>query len=347
MELKRNYKLYAFVGFLFIIVGIFLYVISPFLVAILLAIFLYLLTLPVFRFVRKFLKNDTISAIFMCLTMIIIILIPIAFLLGEIVDQAINVGVKASKNIEALVELPSQCEGNSSTACNVINTLESFVGHLDIQKFSLRFEEIGGWILEKSTHLVIGFTAVIIDILVMIVTLFFLYRDGISFGRRADRLIPLQKDYWEAIKRQINDIVQGMIYGSFVTALIEGILGGLLFWIFGVDNPIFWGAMMGILAFIPIIGASLVFIPMSLTVMVDGNLLLGILLLVLQSSHVIYTEYWLKPKLIGEKVGVHSLIMFFSLFGGVVVFGPIGIIIGPLTAALLVAFLRIYTIEFG
>ncbi|HLC65167.1 MAG TPA: AI-2E family transporter [Candidatus Nanoarchaeia archaeon] len=347
MELKRNYKLYAFVAFLFIIVALFLYVISPFLKAILVAIFLYVLTLPVFIFLRRFVPNDTLASLLMCIAVLAVIFIPILFLLGEIVDQAIDVSVTVSKNFQYIISLPEQCTGNASRTCEVVRGLENFIGRLDIEKYAPRLQEIGGYILEKSTSLVIGFTSAMIDIFAMIVTLFFLYRDGISFARRADRLVPLQRDYWDAIKRQIHDIVQGMLYGSFVTALIEGAIGAFLFWIFGLNNPLFWGAIMAALAFIPMVGGALVYVSFSLTMIVSGRAVAGILFLILQAAHVIYIENFLKPRMIGEKVGVHSLIMFFSFFGGIVVFGPIGIIIGPLMAALLVAFLRIYSVEFG
>lgn len=347
VEIKKNYKLYAFIVFLCIILGIFIYVISPFLKAILIALFIYILTLPVYGFIKKVIPNDTVASLIMCIAVLAIILVPIIFLLGEIVDQAIDVSVTVSRNFQYVTQLSSKCDGNATGLCDAVKALESVVGRLDIEKYTPRLQEVGGYILEKSTGLVIGFTSALIDFFAMIVTLFFLYRDGTSFIRRTDRLVPLQKDYWDAIKRQINDILHGMLYGSFVTAIIEGAIGVLLFWIFGLDNPLFWGTMMAVLAFIPMVGGALVYVPFSITMAASGRVTAGIAFLALQALHVIYIENFLKPRIIGEKVGVHSLMMFFSFFGGVVVFGPIGLFLGPLTAAILVAVVRIYSIEFG
>ncbi len=345
--IKRNYKLYSFVAFLCLLIGFFVYVISPFLEAILIAVFVYILTLPVYNFLKKRVKNDTVASSLMCIAILLIILIPIFFLLGKIVDQAIGMSTEVSKNFEYITQLPTHCEGYTTTPCRIVHGIESIVGKLDIEKYSLKLQEVGGYILEKSTKLVITFSSAIIDIFAMVVTLFFLYRDGGSFTHRIDRLVPLQRDYWEAIKRQIVDIVQGILYGSFLTALMVAMIGGFLFWVFGLQNPLLWGTLMGVFAFIPMVGTPIIFIPATLALIVDNRIIAALFFFVLQSVQVIYIDTYLKPKIIGNRVGVHPLVIFFSFFGGLVVFGLIGAIVGPLVAALLVAFVRIYSIEFG
>jgi len=157
-----------------------------------------------------------------------------------------------------------------------------------------------------------------------------------------------KKKYFFLIKR-LKEIIHGVVYGYIIVALIQGILGGLGFFIFGINSPIFWGMVMSIFALIPFIGTGVIWLPASLLLIFDGifqnsnNLLFkGIGLLIYSFIFVSSLDNFLRPKLMSDKAKVHPLILFLGVLGGIFFFGPIGVIAGPLILSLTSVFIDAY-----
>src|SRR4030067_1668199 len=138
-------------------------------------------------------------------------------------------------------------------------------------------------------------------------------------------------------------MIYATIYGGIVVAIVQGLLGGLIFWILGLSSPILWGTAMAFLSFIPVGGTALIWAPTSLVFIIQGNFLKGIILLLFGALVISMVDNFLRPKLISSKTKIHPLLLFFSVLGGIQAFGMIGLVAGPLIATLCITLIEIYT----
>jgi predicted PurR-regulated permease PerM len=128
--------------------------------------------------------------------------------------------------------------------------------------------------------------------------------------------------------------------GGVVVALLQGVLGGALFAIMGISSPIFWGAIMAFLAIIPIVGASIVYIPAGIILIIGGSYVKGIIVIAIGSLVISQTDQVVRPLLISGRAEMHPLLLFFSIMGGIMLFGLLGLVMGPIIAAVFVTVIK-------
>ena len=133
-----------------------------------------------------------------------------------------------------------------------------------------------------------------------------------------------------------------VLVGNGLCGSIQGVLGGIVFYIFGLKSAFLWGVIMGLLAFLPIVGIGAVFIPAAVYLILKGRVAAGIFFVVFYILLSGGIEYLLKPKLVGKRVKMHTLLVFFSIIGGLKLFGILGIIYGPLVATAFLTLTDIY-----
>ena len=141
--------------------------------------------------------------------------------------------------------------------------------------------------------------------------------------------------------KKFEDIAYAILIVNGLGGLIQGFCGGVMFALFGLPSPFLWGVVMGLLAFLPIFGIGAVFIPAAFTLIVKGKTGAGIFFIVFYIVLSFAVEYFLKPRLVGQRAKMHTLLVFLSIMGGLKLFGILGIIYGPLVAT---AFLTLHDI---
>lgn len=159
--------------------------------------------------------------------------------------------------------------------------------------------------------------------------LFFFLRDRRAVLNAFRDLVPLPDAETDRILARIGETIFATIYGSLVVAFAQGLLGGLMFWWLGLPAPVLWGVIMALLALVPMLGAFLVWIPAALLLAAEGRW--GqVLLLTLWGMFVISTiDNVLRPILVGNRLKLHTLLVFISVVGGLILFGPTGLVLGP------------------
>jgi len=210
-------------------------------------------------------------------------------------------------------------------------------------------ESLTSKILEVGSQVLLSIPKLLLSVFVMFFALYYFLKNGKELVDRLNHYLHLQKKEYSFILLRLTQIIHGIIYGCFMIALIQGALGALGFFIFGIPSPIFWGLMMAILALIPILGTGFVWVPASLILILDGlsqnsnSLILKGVGLFLYGLLIVSTiDNILKPKLVGEKAKVHPLVILIGVFGGLILFGAIGIIIGPLILSMTQVLLETY-----
>jgi predicted PurR-regulated permease PerM len=176
--------------------------------------------------------------------------------------------------------------------------------------------------------------------------MFYFFRDGKDLLKRVRRLIPLDREYKNAIAARFSSVARATVKGTLLIALAQGTLSGITLWIFGVGSPFLWGVVATLLSVIPLVGAWLVLYPAAFIQILTGHLWQGIGILIVTILVIVNVDNLMRPRLVGQETGMHDLMVFFSTLGGISMFGPTGFIIGPMIAALFLSVLDIYSAEF-
>jgi predicted PurR-regulated permease PerM len=183
----------------------------------------------------------------------------------------------------------------------------------------------------------------VIGMVLTLYLLFFFLRDRHAILASIEALSPLGRADAARMFRDVDDTVHATIYGTLIVALVQGTLGGLMFWWLGLPAPLLWGVVMGLLAIVPVLGAFIVWVPAALFLLLDGSGLKALVLTVWGAVVVGGIDNVLYPMLVGRRLKLHTLLAFISIVGGLIVFGSSGLILGPVIFAITRALLAIWT----
>jgi len=176
---------------------------------------------------------------------------------------------------------------------------------------------------------------------IMFYTLYYFLKDGTKILKRLMHLSPLGDTYEEMLYEKFTSATRATLKSTLIVGGIQGTLGGILFWIAGIEGAFVWGTIMVVLAIIPALGPPLILIPAGIIVLILGNLSSGILLLV-GALVISFVDNLLRPPLIGKDIQMHPLVVLFATLGGILLFGISGFVIGPIIAALYTSIMSIY-----
>jgi predicted PurR-regulated permease PerM len=177
---------------------------------------------------------------------------------------------------------------------------------------------------------------------VMVYALFYFFKDGPHMLQRLMHLSPLGDNYELMLYERFTSTARATIKGSFIIGGIQGILGGLLFFIAGVQGAFIWGVILALFALIPGIGAFVVWLPIGIFLLATGNIWQGIMVLVVGAFVISLIDNILRPPLVGKDIQMHPVLILFSTLGGIALFGMSGLIIGPIVTALFLAVISIF-----
>lgn len=324
-----------------IAVVIFLYlafmIVRPFLLAIIGSAVLAYLFYPLYKWLvglmPKFLPRETISAIVTCLLIVVIVLIPLSFLTGLLLDEIANgyafmVKVMSDPNVN--IELPefmSKYLGEPSRYSQQIAT------------FSV---QLIGWL----QHVARGIPNVFLNLFITIFSVFFFLKGGKNLYGFFQDVFPLSESRYKEILNRLDDLSKGLFMGQIVVGLLHGVLAWIAYSMLGVPNPLVWAFVTSIISILPVLGAGLVWGPLAIFLFTvglsnglywKGLVLLGYGLFVMTALDNI-----LKPKIIGEHSSFHPLVVLIGILGGIQFMGLAGIIIGPLVLGLFDVVLGIF-----
>ena len=176
-----------------------------------------------------------------------------------------------------------------------------------------------------------------ISFFVMLYLLFFLLRDGDELVVQIRRAIPLSPAQQRALFTKFTATVRATVKGDIVVAIMQGALGGLIFWLLGIRGPILWGAVMAVLSLLPVVGSGLVWLPVAVYLLLTGSIWQGVVLLTYGALVISLVDNVLRPVLIGQDIKMPSYVVLISTLGGIAVFGVNGFVIGPVVAAMFIA----------
>lgn len=175
---------------------------------------------------------------------------------------------------------------------------------------------------------------ILAQLLIMLFALFYMFRDHDTILNKIRSFVPLSRSETDMLFTGVSNTIYATIYGIFAVALLQGILGGLIFWWLDLPAPVLWGVVMALLALIPVLGAPVVWVPAAIYLALSGSWPQAFILTAWGVIVIGVIDNLIYPILVGDKMRMHTLLIFFSVVGGLFLFGSSGLILGPLAVVI-------------
>ena len=315
----------------------------PFFSVIVLAIVITGVFNPVYRMLSRKL-NSTLSSLITCVIIFFVLFIPVSIFVGILANEAYDLyltakGAVLSNPIKELLE-------NSKIVDKINEILMNFGVNItgdELNKGVAEFgRAVGLFLYQQATSMTANIVNFVANFFFMLLIVFYLLIDNQRLVSFIVGLSPLPDDQDEKLIQKFKDMGGAILLGNGLGGLIQGTLGGIVFASFGFRSPFLWGVIMAVLAFLPIVGVGAVFLPAALYLILQGRLAAGIFFVVFYVLLSGGIEYLFKPKLVGKRVQMHTLLVFLSIIGGLKLFGILGIIYGPLVVTAFLTLTDIY-----
>ena len=329
--------------------GVILYfcfrILEPFLLPIFIALILSTLLAPIYGVLENKLHGRrTLAALLVCLGLAVTILIPLVLLSVSLANEA-NDAYQKLKDPETLRVIESWLQPGGTVLTRIQSWLPSSINLQKLQigsRLGEQAQQIGVAILGVATTFAAGVFNVLVDYIMMSVVLFFLLRDFDYFANSVRLISPLSDEQELLFVERFRSVTRATVLGNLATALTQGAISGLIFLVLGLPSPVLWGALTALLSLVPMVGTALIWVPWAIYLFATGSPAKAIIFLVLQIVIVGGVDNFLRPLLIEGSVRMHTLLVFFSILGGITYFGILGMFFGPLIFAIAVTLLEFY-----
>ncbi len=342
---KSHRDIILWVFLIYFIISIFFlgWLLWPFVSTIILAAVVTGVFIPVYRYFNRKCK-PSLASILTCIVIFFVIFIPIVSFVGILSKEAYGMylmakGAVLSDNIQNLLEGSMVLE-----KANLI--LSNFNITITGEELNKAISEVGRivglFLYEQARAITSNILKFLVNFFFMLLIIYYLLIDRERFLSFLVDLSPLPDDQDEKLFQKFKDMAGAILIGNGLGGLIQGTLGGIVFAIFGIKSPFLWGVIMGLMAFLPIVGIGIIFIPAAIYLFLVGRIAAGIFFIIFYVILSGGIEYIFKPRLVGQRVQMHTLLVFLSIIGGLKLFGILGIIYGPLIVTAFLTLTDIY-----
>lgn len=285
------------------------------------ALVLAVLLIPLHRRLESKLKRPSLAAVVSVLVAGLVVAVPATFVVQRLIQEA----AKGAEIIKAKAE-----SGDWRRAIEAQPRLAPLADWVE-RRIDLpgTAETFATWLTTTAGAIVKGSLVQVIGFCLTFYLLFFFLRDRQSALQAVRSLSPLPAAEMDRLFGRVADTIFATVYGTLAVAAMQGLLGGLMFWWLGLPTPLLWGVVMALLAVVPVLGAFVVWIPAALFLAVEGNWEKALILTVWGGLVVGLVDNALRPVLIGNRLKLHPVLAFLAVLGGLMLFGPVGLILGP------------------
>lgn len=331
-EKSRHIAFYVLLGLSTLL---FLYLMMPFFYPIFWAAVIATIFMPVHQYLCRKVKSPTLSATIVLLMIMLIIILP--------------AGVIGSLLLTESMELYGALDANSASIEQQIQDISKKITtnpymsrlHIDTAFLTANLAEgaksFANYIIQSLKDLTQNTIVFAVNFAIMLYTLFFFIRDGHKFVRMIMKLLPLEQTREAPILERFSATARATLKVTLILGGIQGILGGLIFFLTGVKGALTWGTLMLFTSIVPAIGCSLVWAPVGIVMVMMGHFWDGMIILAFGVIVISHVDALLRPLLLGREVQMHTLLIFLSTLGGLALFGISGFVIGPIITSLMQA----------
>jgi predicted PurR-regulated permease PerM len=331
---------------------LFLVMIRSLLMAVLLAAILSGLVYPLYSvLLRRLRGRKTWASLGTLVVVVLVVGLPLLAFFGLVATQAVEVSQTAGpwiqQQISQVGELDQRLRG-----LPILDRIPGMQRLLPssqevVAKVGEAASGVGTFLVRSLAEVTRGTVGFFFQLFIMLYAMFFFLADGESILHRILFYIPLAPEDEERLLEKFVSVARATLKGSLLIAVIQGVLAGLAFWAAGVPGWAFWGTVTIVVATIPAVGGAIVWVPMVVYLFFTGHTAAALGLLVWSGLVVSMVDNFLRPRLVGRDTRMSDLLILLSTLGGIMLFGPVGFVVGPIVAALFVTVWHLYGEAFG
>jgi predicted PurR-regulated permease PerM len=328
-------------GLVVIISALFLTMIHQFLMAIFMAGLFSAMVSPLHhKLTAKLRGRETIASILTVVGIVLLVLTPLAILVTLVVAQAISVGQSVTPWVQGFIKEPTTL----SALIVKVPYYEQILPYRDIivQKAGELVGTVSTFLIDSLS----SFTKVTIDAIfstiIMLYVMFYFLSMGDLLLKKILYFLPLDDNSEQKLLRRFTSVARATIKGTLIIGIIQGAICGIAFALAGIQGPVFWGTVMAVMSIIPAFGTAIIWLPALIILALTGHFGGVVILAVLCGAVAGNLDNVLRPRLVGKDTEMHDLFVLFGTLGGISMFGLLGIILGPIVAALFITIWEIY-----
>ena len=318
--------------------------------AIVLALLIASVFYPVYFWIKEKLRGkETSSSLIMIILIFLVLIIPLGWFVGTLSNEAFEF-YNHTRSAVSLNKIQKALESDSIWVqrAKKIGAMTGFEFTPEtVEKLATSIgKTVGLFLYKQLSAMASNLFSFLVHFFLMMLVMYYLFRDGKRLKEYISRLMPVPQQQLEKVVVKFHEMGRAIILGNGMSGIVQGFLGGLGFFMFGLSSPLLWGTVISFMAFLPIIGASVVFLPAAVILIVQGKIGIGIGFLIYNVFYSSIIEYLIKPRLIGKGMQMNSLLVFIGIIGGLKLFGILGIVYGPLIITIFLTLAEIYRLEY-
>jgi predicted PurR-regulated permease PerM len=330
-----------------VLISIFFFrVVQPFIQAIFIAALFAALFHPLYRRLKHLLgERESLASLATLLIVLFFVVTPLSVIFSIVVSQAAELADRVVPMVQEVVSTPGAASGLLSSL-PFYETLQPYRSMLldVVGNFS---SGLSGWAVQLAQTLTRGTIGTLVSLLIVLYTMYFLLIDGDKFLYYLLYYIPLNDDDETELLARFLSVTRATLKGTAVIGILQGGLAGSALALAGIPSALFLSVTMMFLSVVPGVGSAIVWLPATLFLFFSGDMAAAFLVGGFCAIVVGGIDNLLRPKLVGNDTQLHELMIFFSTLGGLLMFGFMGFIIGPIIAALFVTVWELYGHEFS
>lgn len=312
---------------------------QPFVPVILWSSILVIIFYPLYKKLRKKLGH-LLSAIITIIISFLIVIIPVMIVTAAAINELSGVLGNAIGKIGEEINSP-----NGGQLMNFYNTVNSYINIEQVVKpedIKNYLAEVSHTVLQATMGLLGGVVGTAISILLAVFTMYYLFRDGEKIIEKLPEILPIQNDQAKELIKETSTLINATLKGSLLIAFLQGLLTGVILWLLNVPSPVLLGVLAFLGALIPILGTPVVTVPVIVWLIMSGNYVGAVILAIFAALVIGLIDNFLYPKLVNKQAKMNELYVFFSVLGGLQLFGVLGLFIGPIILAAAFGLLTVF-----
>lgn len=335
-------------SFLLLVIAVslaFAWILWPYSGAVLWATVLAIVFAPMYRRLSRSMRQKrTLAALATLLVIVLIVILPLTLITALLLQEGFSVYERIQSGELNIGEYFKQIFGAlPSWVTDLLDRFELTNVRVMQERLSSGLMKTSQFLATQALNIGQNTFDLIIDLFIVLYLLFFLLRDGDGLTRRIRNAIPLHAEQQRDLLNKFTAVIRATIKGTVVVAILQGALGGLIFWALGVRAPVLWGALMAVLSLLPAVGSALVWLPVAIYFLVTGAIWQGIVLIAFGVLVIGLVDNVLRPVLVGKETKIPDYVVLVATLGGIAIFGLNGFVIGPVIAAMFMAVWDIFS----
>ncbi|TAN43672.1 MAG: AI-2E family transporter [Nitrospirae bacterium] len=318
-------------------------ILQPFLAPLAWAVVISIVFYPVYAYLLKYIKWPIVASLAVLLLITIVLIGPFSYTFYLLIDEARNLSESFDRGQLESVKNVLNNPTVHQLAKNIGRIFNLSLTDAQMQKeLTENLSKVGKNIIGMIPTGIGNVMSAVANFVFMMFAVFFILKDGANFMQKLRDYLPFSEENKNALTVQVRDVIVSTIYGGVVVAIVQGIIGGITYALLGTHSPVLWGLATAISSFIPLVGTFAVWGVISVYFFIQGVMWKGVVMILVGVLGISMVDNVLKPIIIGSKTKMHILVIFFSVLGGINMFGLIGLIMGPLVVAVFISVLKIF-----